>query len=150
PRLYDGRNRTFFTFSYETDTDARELTREARVPTEAERGGDFSQTLNRLGTRTLEIYDPWTTTGSGNTATRTAFAGGRIPASRLAPTGLAVARAYPLPTRSGTPQIGQFNWASSGIYEVIQRQVGARVDHVISPRQRAFVRFSRLTRKQEA
>src|ERR1051326_2576738 len=47
PKIYNGRNRTFFTMSLERDHDPRELTRQARVPTQAERQGDFSQTLNR-------------------------------------------------------------------------------------------------------
>ena len=50
PKLYDGRNRTFFSVAYERDDDKRDLFRQARVPTELERAGDFSQTLNSLGT----------------------------------------------------------------------------------------------------
>lgn len=150
PRLYDGHNRTFFSFTFETDSDKRDLSRQARVPTELERNGDFSQTLNRRGTALLQIYDPWTTTGTGNNASRIAFPGARIPASRISPTGSFVAKAYPAPNQPGTPQIGRFNWAGTGIYEVIQKQTSFRGDHLISPRQRVFGRFSRLTRKQEA
>jgi len=150
PRLYDGRNRTFFSFSFETDRDARDLSRQARVPTELERKGDFSQTINRLGTGLLQIYDPLTTTGTGSSAQRTPFPGARIPASRLNPTGAAVAQAYPLPNQSVPTQIGRYNWAATGIYEVIQRQVSLRADHVLSQRQRMFGRISRLTRNQQA
>lgn len=150
PGLYNGRNRTFFMFSLEHDDDKRPLTREARVPTELERNGDFSQTLNRRGAGLLEIYDPWTTTGSGSSASRARLQGAKIPASRLHPIGSAVAKAYPLPNLPGTPQIGRFNWAGSKIYEVVQKQFSVRIDHIISPRHRLFGRFSRLTRIQEA
>jgi hypothetical protein len=93
PRLYDGRNRTFFSFSLESDVDKRDTSRWGRTPTDLERNGDFSQTLNRLGRALLPVYDPWTTTGSGNTAARTPFPNARIPAARLDPTGSAVAKA---------------------------------------------------------
>jgi hypothetical protein len=93
PRLYDGRNRTFFSFSLESDVDKRDTSRRGRTPTDLERNGDFSQTLNRLGRALLPVYDPWTTTGSGNTAARTPFPNTRIPAARLDPTGSAVAKA---------------------------------------------------------
>jgi hypothetical protein len=149
PRLYDGRNRTFFSFSLESNLDARDMSRRARVPTDLERNGDFSQTLNRLGTGLLQIYDPWTTAGSGNTASRTPFPGARIPATRLDPTGLAVAKAYPLPTDPGPAWINKFNWAAAGITEVQESQFGVRGDHTLSARQRVFARYSCLVRRQE-
>lgn len=49
PKLYDGRNRTFFTFSLERNSKTDDDSREGRVPTELERQGDFSQTFNRTG-----------------------------------------------------------------------------------------------------
>ncbi len=149
PRLYNGRNRTFFTFSLEDNLDKGNLTRQARVPTELERMGDFSQTLNRDGTAIVQIFDPYTTTGSGNSASRTAFANSAIPAGRLNPTGAAVAKAYPLPNLAGQPQIGKFNWAAAGITEVQENQYSLRGDHVISSRQRVFARYSKLVRRQE-
>ncbi|HEY2932543.1 MAG TPA: carboxypeptidase regulatory-like domain-containing protein [Acidobacteriota bacterium] len=148
PGLYNGRNRTFFIFSYESDLDPRDLTKEARVPTALERTGDFSQTLNRLGTGIVQIYDPLTTTGSGAAARRTAFAGARIPAERLSPIGLAVAKAYPLPNLDVPAQINRLNWVGSGITEVEQTQWSMRIDQRISERQRMFGRYSRLTRRQ--
>ena len=111
PKLYRGRNRTFFSVAYERDDDKRDLFRQARVPTDPERGGDFSQTLNSLGTGLLQIYDPWTTTGTGATATRTQFPNNRIPAARLDPTGAAVVKAYAQPNVAGPLQLGRYNWA---------------------------------------
>ena len=89
PKLFNGRNRTFFSTSLERDRDPRELTRQARVPTEAERAGDFSRTINRQG-GAFAIYDPLTSVISGNVVTRQPFAGARIPASRISPIGAAV------------------------------------------------------------
>jgi hypothetical protein len=149
PGLYNGRDRTFFMFSFELTKDASPRTREGRVPTDLERMGDFSQTLNRLGTGIVEIYDPWTTVGTGNKATRTLFPGSVIPQNRLDRTGLAVMAAYPLPNMSITPQIGVNNWAGAGVYQVLEDSYSIRVDHVISSRQRMFARYSRLTRADE-
>ncbi len=54
------------------------------LPTDAERTGDFSRTLNAVGGQRT-IFDPWTTQTTGNTASRTPFAGNIIPASRDRP-----------------------------------------------------------------
>ncbi len=147
PKLYNGRNKTFFSFAYESDLDSRSLTRQARVPTQLERSGDFSQTLNRLG-GALTIYDPFSTAVSGNTVTRQPFAGARLPAARVSPIGAAIAGAYPLPNLPGPAQVGRYNWFGSGVYRVRQEQVSLRMDHSLSDRQRMFGRFSLLTRTQ--
>src|SRR5262249_1737171 len=104
PKLYNGRNRTFFSTSLERDHDPRELTRHARVPTDAEKSGDFSRTLNRQG-GAFAIYDPATTVVSGNTATRQPFPGARIPAARLSPIGTAVMSKFPAPNLNQSTQL---------------------------------------------
>jgi hypothetical protein len=149
PKLYNGRNRTFFSTSLERDHDPRELTRQARVPTDLEKQGDFSRTINRLG-GPFAIYDPATTVVSGNTATRQPFAGARIPASRISPIGAAVLSKLPAPNSGSSTQLAAFNWALSKTYAVDQKQVGARIDHVVSDKQRLFGRIGFLDRLQNA
>ena len=56
PNLYNGRNRTFFTFSYEGWRFSQAAQIEYTVPTNAELGGDFSNSA-----LTNPIYDPATT-----------------------------------------------------------------------------------------
>ncbi len=140
PKLYDGRNRTFFSTTLELDRDPRELTRQARVPTELERQGDFSETLNRRG-GPLSIYDPATTVVTGGRATPEPFVNGRIPPSKLSPTGVAWLSLFPKPNLPVRPQLELFNWVGSGIYSVEQKQVSVRLDHNMSSRQRLFGRF---------
>jgi len=53
PKVYNGRNRTFFTMSLERDDDPRPLQAQGRVPTALERKGDFSQTLNSSSTKRI-------------------------------------------------------------------------------------------------
>lgn len=147
PKLFNGRNRTFFSTSLERDRDPRALTRQARVPTEEERTGDFSHTLNRLG-GAFAIYDPLTSVIKGNTVTRQPFAGARIPSSRISPIGAAVLSKYPLPNQNVAPLLGTYNWGLSKILAVSQSQTAVRIDHVLSDKQRLFSRFGILDRDQ--
>ena len=145
PKLYDGRNRTFFSTSLERDADKRDGGHLARVPTAIERQGNFSQTLSAVG-GPLTIYDPNSTMVNNGKATRTAFASATIPASEISPIGVAVLNLMPLPNVAAATQIGQYNWAGSGINEVQQKQWSVRIDHYLSANQRFFARFSRLER----
>jgi len=147
PKVYDGRNRTFFSTSFEKDADQRDLFRQARVPTELERKGDFSQTRNRTG-GVLTIYNPFSTVVEGNRATRQAFPGNVIPANLINPVGAAVLNAFPLPNIPGPAQIGGLNWSSDKTYTVGQQEESFRIDHNLSSRQRLFGRYTRLIRDQ--
>lgn len=70
PKLYNGRNRTFFSFAYEGWRFTQASQVQYTVPTNAELGGDFSSFA--LGTKA--IYDPATTQQIGpNTYTRSQF-----------------------------------------------------------------------------
>ena len=92
PKLYDGRNRTFFFGNY---TGFRRLSlvqgATATVATEAMRRGDFSQN------REL-IFDPLTADSNGR---RTQFPGNVIPTSRLSAIAGKINAATPLPNAAG-------------------------------------------------
>lgn len=60
PKLYNGRNRTFFFTNFEGVPQKTPNSVVATVPTANERKGDFSQTLGANG-RQIVIYDPLTT-----------------------------------------------------------------------------------------
>ncbi len=149
PRLYNGRNRTFFSFSLERERTFFPQNFLAHMPTALERTGDFSQTLNRVGRGLLAIYDPASSVvdSSGN-ATRQLFPGARIPAVRQSTIGQAMLSLYPLPNQSGTSQIGAFNWARSAPLDFRQKQYTIRIDHKITDRNRLFARISRPIRDQ--
>ncbi|MFN0101151.1 MAG: TonB-dependent receptor domain-containing protein [Bryobacteraceae bacterium] len=150
PKLFNGKDKLFFSTSLERDSEPRDLPRQARMPTAAERQGDFSQTLNLNG-QALAIYDPATTVVTGTTARRSVFPGARIPAARLDPTGRAALNLLPLPNQAGVPaQLGAFNWSAAGIYTVTQRNLSTRLDWNVSPKHRLFGRFTRLWRSQES
>lgn len=92
PRLYDGHNRTFFMFSWESFRDAGGNIRLSRVPTELERLGDFSKTLDARG-NAVRVKDPF--------AANAVFPDNRIPADRLSPVSANILPYWPLPNRPG-------------------------------------------------
>ena len=88
PKLYDGRNKTFFFFSYEGGRRREAGSASALVPTLAERNGDFSDWRD-AGGNLVPIYDPTTQVGDAP-GTRQTFSGNQIPASRIS----AIAKNY--------------------------------------------------------
>ena len=60
PKLYNGRNRTFFFFAYEGLRQSSYYSYTNTVPTALQRQGDFSQTFDTNGALKV-IYDPYTT-----------------------------------------------------------------------------------------
>lgn len=86
PKLYNGKNRSFFFFAYEgsrqPSTSAPGL---LTVPTAAMKRGDFSDWKKANGTL-IPIFDPATTqVGPTGAYTRQAFANNTIPMSRISP-----------------------------------------------------------------
>jgi len=100
PKVYDGRNRTFFFHNYEGYRDVMPSRLLLTVPTELERTGNFSQRKDRNG-NLIGIYDPLTTApvpGQAQKYTRQAFPGNLIPASRMDPVGKGLVAYYPSPS----------------------------------------------------
>lgn len=93
PKVYDGRNKTFFFTSGEAYRQYDASGTRLSVPTALERTGDFSKSLSTRGTMQT-IYDPLTTAADGS---RTAFPGNVIPATRISPIGTKLASYYPNP-----------------------------------------------------
>ena len=98
PKLYNGRNKSFFFFTYSRDK--RPISTGAvlnTVPSALMRQGNFSQSSQ-------VIYDPATTAGS----VRTPFAGNIIPTSRFSKIASNLVSVIPDPTRAAT--IGNFDF----------------------------------------
>ncbi len=112
PKIYDGRNRSFFWITGEAYRQTEAAGTRLSVPTALERIGDFSQTRSVVaGSAERQIiYDPLSV--STNTA-RTAFPNNIIPANRVSPIGRAMASYYPLPNVTGANIYGQLNYDAS-------------------------------------
>ena len=97
PKLYNGRNKTFFFFAYQGLRFNEASALNILVPTAAELGGDFSNSPYLSGNncgpganQACQIYNPFTTDASGN---RQVFAGNIIPSNLIDPRMVAYAQA---------------------------------------------------------
>jgi hypothetical protein len=112
PKIYNGKEKTFFFFNWEQYQEKVGGTNTANVPTAAERGGTFSEVLTnqQIGTNPCngtpifqgQIFDPATQTlGPGGIPCRTAFQGNIIPANRISQVSKNFLNYYPQPTGPG-------------------------------------------------
>src|SRR5579872_323768 len=81
PKLYNGRNKTFWFFSYEGQRVRQNAFQQDYVPTQAMWNGNFANSVNVAGSQ-YTIYDPLTTDAQG---VRTPFPGNSIPQNRISP-----------------------------------------------------------------
>lgn len=110
PKLYNGRDKTFFFFNWEQLKYTLGGTSTSTVPTAAERGGDFSDrlTTTAIGTNACDgstiyagqIFDPQTTKTVNGHECRTAFAFNKIDPSRESTVTKALMAYYPQPTNN--------------------------------------------------
>ncbi len=139
PKLYDGRDRSFFFFSW-TSSRRRGLDNFSRVqiPTPANVAGDFSNWRNAAG-NVIPIYDPATTTAAASGGfTRTAFPGNRIPPARLDPVATKIAAFYPSPNATGSLNYAAF----IGEKRLDPDIFTARGDHSLSTNHKLFFSFN--------
>jgi hypothetical protein len=144
PKVYKGRDRTFFFFNYE-GTQLRQGGNTAEiVPTAQQRSGDFSQTVNTKG-QLFTIYDPNTTLlGSNGKYTRTPFPGNVIPKTALDPVAINMLQYYPLPNLTpapGTLQNFVGNGVASGVSTRGWNSLITRLDQKLSNSQTLFFRY---------
>lgn len=144
PKIYDGRNRTFFFVGYEQWRYRNSEIRRATVPTALERGGDFSNTRDSKGAL-IPIYDPATTkpNPSGSGFVRTVMPGNLVPKDRQDALSLRVQEFMPLPN---TPPLDAFtntnNFYSMAVQPSNQGVTNIRIDHRISDKDSTFFRYS--------
>lgn len=142
PRIYNGRDRTFFFTSIER---IRPLTPELEtltVPNEAFRRGDFSSLLNR--TTPLYVYDPYTARIEGARVVRDPIqCNGRI--NVICPDRIStIAKNYlsflPLPNVATTAATNNFigRGVNDNTYDVLL----VRIDNAINEKNRFFIRYS--------
>jgi outer membrane receptor protein involved in Fe transport len=142
PKLYDGRNKTFFLWGYEAIDESRPRNNGTRtVPTEAMKGGDFSQLL-ALGNQ-YQIYDPASRRAvEGGRFAQDPFVGNIVPQSRFSPVATNLLEYWPKPLTAGQPD-GTLNMEEPNLPEVIDYFTHTvRMDHSLTDNQRLSGRFS--------
>ena len=137
PKLYNGENKTFWFVNWEGYRRRRGTTAISNTPIVAQRQGDFSQ-QSRL------IFDPLTTTqNAAGALIRQAFAGNRIPTTRIAPAIKLLVDTYmPLPVNGNLTQ----NLLNTESQKNDRRGLVMRFDHNMGTKDNFFVRLL----KQEA
>jgi hypothetical protein len=121
PKLYNGRNKTFFFASYESMRERQGLVFNSIVPTAAMKQGDFRALTSR------KINDPMT---------GAQFTNNVIPTNRLSPQALFFAKFIPDPN---TPS-GTFTYSPSR--QLDTDQFTLRLDQSLTENHRVFVRWS--------
>jgi hypothetical protein len=149
PKVYNGKNKTFFLFGYEGIHDSRPRHDDTTntVPTPAEHNGDFSALLAAGAQYT--IYDPGTRTGpnSAGRYTETAFPGNKIPTNRFDKVGVNILNFYPTTEKSQGDITGLGNYQDATTAEKAKYYNDTfKVDQNIGDRQRFFVRYSSYIR----
>lgn len=145
PKVYNGRDKTFFTVAYERIQNNSPQQNSGRVPTDAERSGDFSALQSVLG---ITIYDPLTYDSSNN---RTAFAGNIIPASRINPVAKNLLNFIPKANATGTSSGLMNNWVADSNTTTKDHYYSftTRIDHNIGTKDRISGTYLQARRKQE-
>jgi hypothetical protein len=140
PKVYNGKNKTFFFYGWEGNQWGKPTANIGTVPTAAEKNGDFSALL-ALGPQ-YQIYDPFSTVAAANGRfSRTAVPNNIIPADRIDPVARAIEAYYPAPNTVGTAAgLNNYTRNTKDIFDYNVHVV--RVDHNFSDRNRAFVRLN--------
>jgi hypothetical protein len=168
PWLYNGHDKTFFFFAWEQYRNRRGLSNDLlSLPTEAERGGDFSALLGPglvdatsgnpvinpcNGQQVLQgqIFDPSTTQVVGGQTCRMPFAGNKI--TTLSGVAQKVLGYLPQPNLTGIPNGNgvagtQQNYLNPGTLDhVVTTQTSFRIDENLTEKSKLF--FSYHSREQ--
>ena len=146
PKLYDGKNKSFFFFASERFSLRQSSNPLERAPTAPMRVGDFSGLINGVGIQQV-IYDPNTT--QAGTLQRTPFPNNQIPLLRISPLAKTMYAATPLPTSADNPLI---NTNFNGINPTTQTvpNITTRLDHVFNQNNRIYARFTDIDQQQQA
>jgi hypothetical protein len=138
PKLYNGKNRTFFFFAYEGYKLRQASTRSVTMPTAEMRQGDFSGLVDAQGRR-FTLYDPLTTQANWS---RLPFQNNQIPVSRRSPLATHLYNITPTPTLPGVNPLVAANWFGLGFANTDQTTITTRVDQRISDNDQIFFRYS--------
>ena len=155
PKIYHGREKTFFFFAYDDTWNQDPRPGSTRsMPSELERKGDFSQSFTtQAGTRfPIQVYDPLSIAGGCATQTttgcnRTLFPGNVIPSNRLDPIAQNILKYVPLGnTASDGTSNDSNNFVSSATRQDKFPVISTRIDQNWNNDHHSFltVRWSHL------
>ncbi len=165
PKLYKGRDKTFFFFSWEQYRQKQGSTATSTVPTDQERQGDFSALLGPVLTtngqpggppvtnpcdsnnpvREGQIFDPSTTQTVGGVLCRSPFANNHVPLSSTVAQN--IVKLIPEPTSADKNKLKD-NFFFTTVNPILDTTWSVRIDHSFSDKNKLFFSFSK--RDQES
>jgi hypothetical protein len=144
------KNKTFFFFNYEGLRWTQAVTTTGTVPTDAQRAGDFSETLNAAG-QVIPIYNPFTTVPdpmNPGQYTRTQFPGNKIPAGMIDTVANNTLAYIPHGNQPGSPVTGANNFISNASSPINKDEYSLRIDQALPKDSKLFGRYSIATTHQ--
>lgn len=152
PKIYDGRDKTFFMFNYEGYREGIPQPLTLSVPQPEFLNGDFSKLVDGAG-RPIVIYDPRTGRADASAPggwRRDPFPGNLIPANRLNPVAQKILSFQPAPNRND-PAVGYSrnnlfvspNLATDAFYNYV-----IKIDQQFNEKHRMYVRYANNNRTE--
>jgi hypothetical protein len=145
PKVYDGRDRTFFFFNFEGYRDVLPASILTTVPTAAQLQGNFSQTFNASGSQTV-IYDPTTAAlvaGSTTQYARQPFTGNIIQTNRINTVAANIIKYYAAPNFApSNTYTNANNYLVSPSGKDRQNEWTLKIDHNLGTTRRLFARYA--------
>jgi hypothetical protein len=154
PKVYNGKDKTFFFFSYEQYRQNQGGSSTSTVPTTAQKAGDFSSTLDTsrvIGTNPCEnnapiyfgeIFDPTTTKTVNGVQCRTSFltetGKNAIPSSMISPIAQKILSYYPDPITGGVVNNYTLPWS----FPLLNTTMTFRIDQNIGSRDKIYFTYS--------
>ena len=139
------KNKTFFFADFEVVLASNPVNIVATVPTEAQIGGDFSQSMgyDQNGNAVLnQIFDPLQI--DPGSYTRPAYANNTIPTAEIDPVGQAILKLYPKPNTPGDAVSGANNYRKVVLSTSTAKQFDVKIDHHFNEKSTLTGRYSNV------
>jgi len=141
PKLYNGRDKTFFLFGYTRHHENGGESIQRDVPSPEMLAGNFS-----FGGIGQPIYDPLTTRQEGTTWVRTPLPGNMVPQSRFDTVAKNFLAQTPFTAQNRTGTIDRLgphqNYANTTAYKSFRTRFDIKIDHQFTPQHKMFGRYS--------
>jgi Carboxypeptidase regulatory-like domain len=147
PKLYNGRNKTFWFFSYDRYRQSF-VPQVVTLPTQAELSGDFSALVNPSNGKPIPIFVPksWGSNASlipagcaipgfatPQAAAGQQFPGNKIPTSCFSSVSSGLLKQFPLPSPTNSSEVQNFVPSTTSLN--LQTDVSVNIDHNLTSRQ---------------
>lgn len=139
PKLLDGRNRTFFLFSYEKQKDNVAEPTTFLVPTARQRMGDFSELAGTVIYNPATAFSGATCNANSTIVCRLPFTGNIIPQAQIKSYAQTFLNLFPLPNLPIVNGVGQY-FSNMNLVRPYKSYLG-RIDHNINNNNKIFGKF---------